>query len=371
MFRIWPVAMLALALGACSSVTEGTSQVLSFESEPAGAECELERAGIKIGKVITPGSLTVQKARHDISLTCRKDGYQDAVVAVPYDMAASTLGNVLLGGGIGLIIDAASGASIKYAPLTSVVLVPGAGGPATASLAPQAQPVTSPTTPALPAASQAAPARKELSGSEAETLVRKHFEKNREAYGSYIESRHFSSINLRRVTLQRALPGETPELELLIMELEGDRLPVTVTGHPIGFRRVFHYVVERAGDEPRVKDWQIGSSTALANTGQATPQHGIDAQAVHGLVQRHFDSNRTAYARYIETSNPDTLRARSIMLVHQAPGPDPESWDLLVRIDGDRTMDVGRGGFGFSRNFQYRALKRGNSLHLAEWRLGE
>ncbi|WP_300295511.1 hypothetical protein, partial [Ferrovibrio sp.] len=158
-------ASLLLGLGACSSLTEGTSQTLTFESDPPGAACELKRAGMIIGRATTPGTVLVQKTRADIEVTCRKPGYEDAVAQIPYDMAVSTIGNVLIGGGIGLIVDAASGASIKYNPVTSVTLVAKSGTDApvaVASVAPASQSVTQPAAASQIAAAPADGAKPKL-----------------------------------------------------------------------------------------------------------------------------------------------------------------------------------------------------------------
>ena len=103
--------VLALMAGGCSSIIEGTSQTLSFDSNPSGAECTLSRNGMVIGSVRTPGGLTVKKTKYDINLLCHKDGYQDATAFLNSDVAGATAGNIILGGGIGWAIDSASGAA--------------------------------------------------------------------------------------------------------------------------------------------------------------------------------------------------------------------------------------------------------------------
>ncbi len=43
-------------------------------------------------------------------------------MTVESDVAAMTFGNIILGGGIGVVIDSASGASNKYSPSSYLVL---------------------------------------------------------------------------------------------------------------------------------------------------------------------------------------------------------------------------------------------------------
>ncbi len=132
--------VLALMAAGCSSIIEGTSQTLSFDSNPSGAECTLNRNGMAIGSVRTPGGLTVKKTKHDINLVCHKDGYQDATAFLKSDVAGATAGNIILGGGIGWAIDSASGADNKYNEHTTVTLVPLAAGAAAPAKTSSVQP---------------------------------------------------------------------------------------------------------------------------------------------------------------------------------------------------------------------------------------
>ena len=131
-------AVLAVASG-CSSIVDGTSQTLSFESNPPGADCALERNGVSIGNVKTPGGIVVQKSKHNIKVTCKKEGYQDATAHLKSGVAGATFGNIILGGGIGWAIDSASGADNKYEEITTITLVPVVPGATPTSAAPSAQ----------------------------------------------------------------------------------------------------------------------------------------------------------------------------------------------------------------------------------------
>ena len=117
------VAAALLASG-CSSIIEGTSQTLSFESNPPGADCSLTRHEEVIANVKTPGGILIKKTKYDIHVLCKKDGYQDATAFLHSDAAGATFGNIILGGGIGWAIDSASGADNKYTEHTTVTLIP-------------------------------------------------------------------------------------------------------------------------------------------------------------------------------------------------------------------------------------------------------
>ena len=121
-----PIIILALTgLSACATVTSGTDHTLLVESDPAGASCKLQRDGANIGAVNpTPGSARISKSRHDIIVTCDKADHESASRTVTADFQAMTLGNVLIGGVVGIAADLASGAAITYPESVKIVLWP-------------------------------------------------------------------------------------------------------------------------------------------------------------------------------------------------------------------------------------------------------
>jgi hypothetical protein len=115
----------ALVLGACSSIIEGTSQEILVNTNPPDAECSLNREGISIARVSpTPGAVTIKKTKHDMTIICMKEGFHDATYFNKSDVAGATVGNVILGGGIGWAIDSASGADNKYESPVNINFVP-------------------------------------------------------------------------------------------------------------------------------------------------------------------------------------------------------------------------------------------------------
>ncbi len=113
------------SLSACSSVIEGTSQEILVNTNPPGANCEFVREGNVIASVAqTPGGVTIKKTKHDITLKCNKQGYQEATYLNHSGAAGATFGNIVLGGGIGWAIDSASGADNKYDGVVNITLVP-------------------------------------------------------------------------------------------------------------------------------------------------------------------------------------------------------------------------------------------------------
>ncbi len=94
-------------LSGCSSVIEGTSQELTVNTNPAGADCSLERQGTSIAHIATPGAATIKKTKYDILVRCNKPGYQEATYMNHSGAAGATFGNIILGGGVGWAIDSA------------------------------------------------------------------------------------------------------------------------------------------------------------------------------------------------------------------------------------------------------------------------
>ncbi len=125
------IARLGLAGGAllllagCASIVQGTSQNITVNTNPSGADCGFYREGMKIATVQgTPGSGLVNKTKHDIWVVCVKQGYQMATYYNHSGVAGGTFGNIVLGGGIGWAIDSASGADNEYDGAVNITLAP-------------------------------------------------------------------------------------------------------------------------------------------------------------------------------------------------------------------------------------------------------
>ena len=123
MRRISLVALVFLT--GCSTVTKGTTQTISIMTPGAhGAECQLTSPAIGTQTMIAPGNIALSKSRKDIQVVCRKECFEDGVGTIQSKVAAMTAGNVILGGGIGLVVDAASGAMNKYEPNLTIAMTP-------------------------------------------------------------------------------------------------------------------------------------------------------------------------------------------------------------------------------------------------------
>jgi hypothetical protein len=126
----WHCFLIPLLLGGCATIIEGSSQQILVSTDPSGAECGLYREGVRIGTISsTPGSVLIKKTKQDIAMLCIKPGYEKASLVNRADVAGWAAGNILfglLGGGIGIIVDAASGSGNKYDGAVKIALTPAA-----------------------------------------------------------------------------------------------------------------------------------------------------------------------------------------------------------------------------------------------------
>jgi len=124
------VALAASYLSGCVSVFEGTSQDISVVTNPTGAHCAFKRDdGKDMGSVeSTPAKLTVRKSKYDLTITCKKAGYQDAAYVNHSGTSAAIAANIavdiLLTAGISSIVDSANGADNKYDSVVNLTMIP-------------------------------------------------------------------------------------------------------------------------------------------------------------------------------------------------------------------------------------------------------
>jgi len=120
----------SFCLSGCVSVFEGTSQDISVVTNPTGAECAFKRDdGKEMGTIAsTPSKLTVRKSKYDITITCKKAGYQDAAYVNHSGTSATIAANVavdlILTAGISSIVDSANGADNKYDSVVNITMIP-------------------------------------------------------------------------------------------------------------------------------------------------------------------------------------------------------------------------------------------------------
>ena len=155
---IW-LSVIAVTLSGCAALFEGTTQEITINTNPSGADCSLNRKGTAIGRINpTPGAVTIKKTKEDITVICNKAGYQQASFLNHSDVDGVTVADVIGGvltGGIAWGIDSASGADNKYDSAVTVSLVPIIAGTATSAPGPTASATGTPAAGATPVTSGA------------------------------------------------------------------------------------------------------------------------------------------------------------------------------------------------------------------------
>lgn len=113
----------ASLIGGCASISEGTKQTVTIITDPSGATCNISQGGNLIAIVNpTPGSTTVPKSKYDLIINCKRDGYGSGVGVLRSETDGATAGNLLLGGVVGLAVDASTGAINRYPNIASIIL---------------------------------------------------------------------------------------------------------------------------------------------------------------------------------------------------------------------------------------------------------
>ena len=134
------VGVACILLGSCSTIVKGTKQQVSVNTPGVnGAMCTLQSPAIGTRTVQTPANITLPKSRHNVAVSCTAQCYK-GTGTLASRTEIMTAGNILVGGVVGLGVDAASGAMNKYDPGVEVTMsrIPGCGGsgrgPAVSSL---------------------------------------------------------------------------------------------------------------------------------------------------------------------------------------------------------------------------------------------
>ena len=121
------LASIVLTLSGCASITGSSTQNISVQTRtPDGKElkevqCDLiNKRGTYF--VTTPGTIVISRSNDDLHVTCRKDSFENGKASVVSDTKGSMFGNILLGGGIGAIVDHNTGSAYEYPNFFQVVM---------------------------------------------------------------------------------------------------------------------------------------------------------------------------------------------------------------------------------------------------------
>jgi len=111
--RFWAMALIPVLLMqvGCASIISQSDQSVRVRSEPSGAAVEI--GGMRYGTTPVMAKLR-RKDRHEIKVT--KEGYYDETRLTSRGFNWWFMGNIILGGIIGIVIDFATGAVYTVEP---------------------------------------------------------------------------------------------------------------------------------------------------------------------------------------------------------------------------------------------------------------
>jgi uncharacterized protein YceK len=123
------VVVLAITVGAaisgCATITKGTTQPISLNTPGApGAQCTLFSNAVGTKVVTTPATIVLDKSQESITVSCKKECFQDGTGVIASSTETMAAGNILVGGVVGLGVDAVSGAMNKYNQDNQIAMVP-------------------------------------------------------------------------------------------------------------------------------------------------------------------------------------------------------------------------------------------------------
>jgi hypothetical protein len=123
MLRLLVAALIAAPCVGCASVTRGTTENISIATTPSGATAEI--TGLEIPTACVTPCVVQAKRNADITVTVNKDGYEPQTIPltkeIPGAGVAGFAGNLLLGGLVGMGVDAVTGAAQDHKPNPVIV----------------------------------------------------------------------------------------------------------------------------------------------------------------------------------------------------------------------------------------------------------
>ncbi|MCJ8154578.1 PEGA domain-containing protein [Chryseobacterium sp. SSA4.19] len=103
---------ITLSTTSCATIITGTKDKITFNSAPEGAK--VFHKGVE--KCTTPCTAEIPRSLSKQMVTFEKEGFTSKEVKLTKTFNPVTLVNILLGGAIGVGIDAATGSLTKYSP---------------------------------------------------------------------------------------------------------------------------------------------------------------------------------------------------------------------------------------------------------------
>lgn len=105
------LSAMILIINGCASIVHGTTEAEVFTSSPSGAHVKID--GRNYGH--TPVNTSLERGK-DHTVEISLPGYKPATFTLEKHVSGWFFGNIIFGGIIGLVVDAADGAMYKLTP---------------------------------------------------------------------------------------------------------------------------------------------------------------------------------------------------------------------------------------------------------------
>ena len=108
-----------VVLPGCATITSNEMQTVSLTTQSADGNA-VEKANCVLRndrgqwEAVSPAQVAVRRSADDLLVTCRKEGVQDGMLRAISRVAPGMVGNIIIGGGIGAIIDHTKGTGYDY-----------------------------------------------------------------------------------------------------------------------------------------------------------------------------------------------------------------------------------------------------------------
>jgi len=109
-------AAAAVSLTGCATVMNGTHTPYTADSQPAGAMVKFTNGE----SCTTPCKLQFRR-KDDVRADITMAGYKPTYILIQSKLGGASFGNLLLGGGVGAIVDGSNGASNRLYPNPLIV----------------------------------------------------------------------------------------------------------------------------------------------------------------------------------------------------------------------------------------------------------
>lgn len=122
-----PLVMLCLFASGCATITHDANQQVQIDTYSKNQERIMDAkcsAKNERGEwaVTTPGAVSVHRSAENLIVRCEKDGQEPGTATVISRANGGMFGNILIGGGIGAIIDHNKGTAYNYPSWLKIIM---------------------------------------------------------------------------------------------------------------------------------------------------------------------------------------------------------------------------------------------------------